>query len=122
VWPVKQVRGSDPASRDFLAHLIQTTDDVPLILVLVSRGTERGTVIRPLVATAKKHHDPPVDIQLRSLSEAEGQSLADQLLEQTFDEAQALKRRIAERAEGNPFYAEEIARMLEDKRPRLTQE
>ena len=114
--------GSDPASRDFLAHLIQTTDDMPLMLVLVSRGTERGTVIRPLVATAKKHHDRPVDIQLRSLSEAEGQSLADQLLEQTFDEAQALKRRIAERAEGNPFYAEEIARMLEDKRPRLTQE
>jgi len=104
----------DPASRDFLEHLIQTTDDVPLMLILVSRDAERETTIRPLIAAAEKYHDRPVDIQLRPLSEAEGQLLVDQLLEQTFDEAQALKRRIAERAEGNPFYAEEIVRMLID--------
>ena len=104
----------DPASRDFLEHLIQTTDDVPLMLILVSRDAEHETTIRPLIAAAEKYRDRPVDIQLRPLSEAEGQLLVDQLLEHTFDEAQALKRRIAERAEGNPFYAEEIVRMLID--------
>ena len=104
----------DPASRGFLEHLIQTIADVPLMLILVSRNLERETVIRPLVDAAEKYHDRLVDIQLGPLSETEGQLLVDQLLNQTFDEAQALKRRIAKRSDGNPFYAEEIVRMLMD--------
>jgi class 3 adenylate cyclase len=69
----------DPASRDFLEHLIQTTDDVPLMLILVSRAAERETVIQPLITAAEQHHEPPVDIKLRPLSQAEGQLLVDRL-------------------------------------------
>jgi predicted ATPase/class 3 adenylate cyclase len=104
----------DPASRDFVEHLIETVDDMPVMLVLVSRDVERETVIRPLVEAAEKHPDRLVDIQLQPLSEDEGALLVDQLLPQTTRKAQAIKRSIAERAEGNPFYAEEIIRMLID--------
>jgi predicted ATPase/class 3 adenylate cyclase len=104
----------DPASRDFVEHLIETVDDIPVMLVLVSRDAERQTVIRPLVKAAEKHPDRLVDIQLQPLSEDEGALLVDQLLPQTTRRAQAIKRSIAERAEGNPFYAEEIIRMLID--------
>jgi predicted ATPase/class 3 adenylate cyclase len=104
----------DPASRDFLEHLIRTIDGAPLMLILVSRDAERETVIQPLIVAAEKYHQRLVDIHLGPLSEVEGRQLVDQLLKQTTDEAQALKRRIVERAEGNPFYAEEIIRMLVD--------
>jgi predicted ATPase/class 3 adenylate cyclase len=104
----------DPASRAFLEHLIQTMDDVPLMLVLVSRDVERKTVVQPLIAAAESHHEHPIDIKLNPLSMEEGQQLVDQLLTMATDEANVLKHRIAERAEGNPFYAEEIIRMLID--------
>jgi predicted ATPase/class 3 adenylate cyclase len=104
----------DPASRDFLEHLVQTVDDVPLLLIMVSRDVDQEAALQPLVAAAERHDQPPVDIRLRPLSQEEGRLLVDQLLKQTTDEAGVFKRRIAERAEGNPFYAEEIVRMLID--------
>jgi predicted ATPase/class 3 adenylate cyclase len=104
----------DPASRAFLEHLIQTMDSVPLMLIMVSRDLERKTGVRPLIAAAESHHEHLIDIKLSPLSAEEGQQLVDQLLTMATDEANALKRRIAERAEGNPFYAEEIIRMLID--------
>jgi predicted ATPase/class 3 adenylate cyclase len=104
----------DPASRDFLKHLIQTIGDVPLMQIMISRSVERTTVVQPLIAAAQNHHEHLVDIKLSPLSEEEGQELVDQLLGSTTHEADALKRRIAERAEGNPFFAEEIIRMLID--------
>ncbi|MGD1993979.1 MAG: adenylate/guanylate cyclase domain-containing protein, partial [Anaerolineae bacterium] len=105
----------DPASRDFLEHLIQTVSDVPLMLVLVSREVERQTVVRSLIAAAESHDENLIDIRLGPLSQEEGQQLVDHLLTTTTSEARILKRRIAERAEGNPFYAEEIIRMLIDR-------
>jgi predicted ATPase/class 3 adenylate cyclase/uncharacterized protein HemY len=102
----------DPASRDFLEYLLQSTDEVPLMLVLISRELERDTVLQPLMTAAATRSDPLVDILLKPLSPSEGQKLVGRFIKQTTPEAQALKRRIAERAEGNPFYAEEIVRML----------
>jgi class 3 adenylate cyclase/tetratricopeptide (TPR) repeat protein len=105
----------DPASRDFLEYLIQTTGDAPLMLVLVSRTSERETVVRPLIAAAEKVPARLIDIQLRALSDAEGEQLVDRLIRQDTAEAQSLKRQIARRAAGNPFYIEEIIRILIDR-------
>jgi predicted ATPase/class 3 adenylate cyclase len=101
----------DPASRDFLEYLIQTIDDVPLMVILISRDVERETVIKPLLTAAQRHGQVFADVQLKRLSMAEGQALVSHLI-QTTTEDPALKQYIAERAEGNPFYAEEIVRML----------
>jgi predicted ATPase len=104
----------DSASRDFLEYFIQSTDEVPLLLILVSRQAERKTVVRNLVAATEQEPERLVDLQLQPLTEAERQLLIDALLKHTTTEATAMKRRIAERAEGNPFYVEEIIRMLSD--------
>jgi len=104
----------DPASRDFLEHLIETVDGVPLMLILVSREVERSSVIRPLLAAAEKRPERMADIQVRPLSKTEGQQLVDQLLPQTASDAAAIKKQIVERAEGNPFFVEEIVRMMLD--------
>lgn len=104
----------DPASRDFLDHFIRTAPDEPYFLILISRTLERQTVIQPLIAAASQASSSLMDIQLQALSEREGHLLVDQLIPADTPEAQALKQRIAGRAEGNPFYMEEIVRMLLD--------
>jgi len=104
----------DPASRDFLEYLIQTTSDAQLLLVLVSRDSERQTVVRPLIAVAEKALDRFIDIQLQALSDAEGELLVDQLIRQNTAQALGIKQQVARRAAGNPFYIEEIIRILID--------
>ncbi|MEP7359672.1 MAG: AAA family ATPase, partial [Anaerolineales bacterium] len=102
----------DPASRDFLEYLIQTSVDVPLLLVLVSRDLERQTVIAPVLALAQKHPARLLDIQLRPLSPDEAGQLIDQLLAQPSAALSALQARIVARADGNPFFIEELVRIL----------
>jgi predicted ATPase len=104
----------DPASRDFLQYLIQTIGDVPLLLILVSREAERETILQPLLAVARQEPERLVDLSLAALSAREGQALADHIIPQTSSEAQTLKQQIVARAEVNPFYVEEIIRMLID--------
>ncbi|MBN2391901.1 MAG: tetratricopeptide repeat protein [Anaerolineae bacterium] len=104
----------DAASRDVLVHLLRTIDDVPLLLILVSRDVEPDTTIQPLIAAANERHDALLDLYLSPLPDADLAQLVDQLVVEFTDEAQALKRRIAERADGNPLCAEEIVRMLID--------
>ncbi len=104
----------DPASRDFLVHLIETLDDTPLMLVLVSRPEERDTVVKPLVEAASKRVEGFADVIVPPLSEAEGELLVSQLLPRTEGDATRVKEHIVKRAAGNPFFAEEIVRMLLD--------
>lgn len=104
----------DSASRDLLVHLIQTVSDLPLMLVLISRDTERETVLMPLLQAINQYHQQTqTDIQLIPLSAAEAQQLVAELLRQTSSgEGQAIRQQIVDRAAGNPFFAEEIVRML----------
>ena len=104
----------DPASRDLLQHLILTVDEVPLALILVSRDVARQSIVYPLIAAAEQVPERMTDIPLTPLSEDEGRLLVGQLLPRITESALAIKERIAQRAEGNPFYAEEIVRMLID--------
>jgi class 3 adenylate cyclase/tetratricopeptide (TPR) repeat protein len=104
----------DPASKEFLEYFIQTTVDEPLLLLLVSRQLERETTLQSLVAAAGQEPERLVDLQLQALSTTEGQLLVDQLIGQFTPEAQKLKQKIIKRAEGIPFYIEEIIRMLID--------
>ncbi|MGD2176738.1 MAG: tetratricopeptide repeat protein, partial [Anaerolineae bacterium] len=104
----------DPASREFLRQLIQSSANIPAMMVLISRDTEPHTPVHPLAEAIKWSSDPLLDIRLEPLSEAEGQELIDQLLGPDNGVAGALKEEVVTRAEGNPFYAEEIVRMLLD--------
>jgi predicted ATPase/class 3 adenylate cyclase len=104
----------DPASREFLRQLIQSSANMPVMMVLVSRDAEPHTPVHPLVDAIRTSSDALVDIRLDPLSEAQGQQLIDQLLGPGNGVAGALKKEVVARAEGNPFYAEEIVRMLLD--------
>lgn len=104
----------DPASREFLRYLIQATVDAQLMLMLVSRDSEPETAIRPVIPIEDLDPERLVEIPLRALSEEDGRWLVDQLLRPAAEQDTTVKRRIAERAAGNPFYTEETIRMLLD--------
>lgn len=105
----------DPASRDFLEYLLQSAGTAPLLVLLVSRDSERQMTIEPLLAAARRAPERLYDIKLQVLSDTEGELLVGQLIRQDSEEARILKRRIAERAGGIPFYIEEIVRILIDR-------
>ena len=112
----EDVHWIDPASRAFLEYWIQTSSDVPHLLILVSRQAERETIIKPLLTSVEKMSAQLIDIQLQPLSDPQRHLLVDQLIKQKSPEAQSLKKRIVDRADGNPFFVEEIIRMLLDQK------
>lgn len=105
----------DPASRDFLKYLIQTTEEVPLLLILISRETNAENGLQSLLAALERAPAGRlIEIHLQELSVEEGRFIADQLITENSSEARALKQQILARAAGNPLYVEEIFRMLID--------
>jgi predicted ATPase/class 3 adenylate cyclase/Tfp pilus assembly protein PilF len=104
----------DPTSLDFLSQLAQSSANMPAMMVLVSRDAKPTTPVYPLVDAIRRSPRSLVELRLDPLSEAEGRRLIDQLLGPGNGAAGALKEEIVARAEGNPFYAEEIVRMLLD--------
>lgn len=105
----------DPISRQFLVNLIELSEDAPIHLILVSRDFERQTTIGPLIDACAAKRADFTDIRLRALSLEESRLLVNQLVRHTSPEIQELNELIVARAEGNPFYTEEIVRMLMDK-------
>ncbi len=102
----------DPASRSFLEHLLQTVDDVPLMLVLVSRQMERESVVASLVELAYQRPDRLVDVELTPFNRAEAEQFLDHLITEHNPATLALKETIIQRSGGIPFYTEELVRML----------
>jgi class 3 adenylate cyclase/tetratricopeptide (TPR) repeat protein len=105
----------DSASLEFLKYFFQTTPHAPLLVLLISRPTGGDpTLLRPLIDSAAGEPGRFIDLPLSPLNAAEGQLMADHLIPQTSARAWALKRHIVARAEGNPFFVQEILRMLID--------
>jgi len=99
---------ADDASLDWLHQLMQTTE-LPLTLVMGARPTllER----RPGWGDAVSQHQR---VSLVALDTRQRAALTHALLSRLPGEAAALHSLIETQAEGNPFYAEELLKMLID--------
>ncbi|HEY3054428.1 MAG TPA: adenylate/guanylate cyclase domain-containing protein [Thermoanaerobaculia bacterium] len=102
----------DSASREFLQFLVQSIGDVPLMMITAARETDQYT--GALVTEASAALDEITQIVLTPLSDANAKLLVRQLVPGEEPEVVSLRRAISERAEGNPFYVEELLRMLLD--------
>ncbi len=102
----------DPASRDFLSYLIQSLNDIPILLVLIARNFRTTTTTEPMAVSAKKLYASRVDIQLQPLSDVETRLLIEQLVGETTLKMLPIMERITSRAGGNPYYIEELLRIL----------
>jgi predicted ATPase/DNA-binding SARP family transcriptional activator/class 3 adenylate cyclase len=102
---------ADPTSLTLLEHLLPLTDRAPLLLVCVMRPVtgHSSWQIKELVARDYRHRY--TDLRLEALTDSESGELIGNLL-RIEELPSELRERILERAEGNPFFLEEILRSL----------
>ena len=100
---------ADEAMLGFIEYVADRAEGVPLLLVATARPElfER----HPTYATALSNVNR---VNLAPLSEAETARLVSGLLDTTVLPAE-VQQPILDRADGNPFYAEEFVRLLKDK-------
>lgn len=104
----------DKPSLDLLLFLFNTVEDSPLALLCISRPAE-GQAVPQIQRLASALLDGQfTQIPLEPLSFDASQALVDLLLT-IGDLPESLRQMISQRAEGNPFYLEEIIRTLIDR-------
>jgi predicted ATPase/class 3 adenylate cyclase len=100
---------ADEGSLDFVNHLAQSCRDLPIMMLCATRPSllER----RPLWGSGQANHER---IDLTALTRRTSRELADALLSRVDEPPAVLRELITTGAEGNPFYMEELTKMLID--------
>ena len=101
----------DPASAGALEELLKVTERAPLMLVLAFRTERRSLAWEFKVAAEREYPHQYREVRLEPLTAHNTERLAGLLLENT-GLSVSLKEGVAQRAEGNPLYVEEIIQSL----------
>ena len=102
---IEDVHWLDPSSEDLCRRLATAARELPLLLLMTSRLPVAGTRLE--VAGVR-------EVRLQSLGAADIGALVDAQLD-PYPARESLHRAVAERAEGNPFYVEELIRALRER-------
>src|SRR5262249_51081897 len=102
---------ADQSSIELLEALLRLAGRHPLLFVVLARPEAPDTADRILAAARTEHAPLYTEIRLAHLSAAQGYTLIQNLLG-TPDLPHATRELIVRRAEGNPFYIEEVIRSL----------
>jgi class 3 adenylate cyclase/tetratricopeptide (TPR) repeat protein len=106
---------SDAASAELLRQLLPLTGEGPLVLLFAMRA-ERSAPAWQIKTTAdEEYRHRYTELVLHPLSQAEGSELLNRLLDYP-DLPASLRSSILEKADGNPFFIEEVVRTLIDNR------
>jgi class 3 adenylate cyclase len=105
---------ADPSSTDLLVKLMTLINESPILFCFVTRP-DQDVPGWKLVTTARETHaNQLVELALQPLTDADSRQLVSNLLE-----IEALPEKIRgiilQKAEGNPFFVEEVIRMLIDR-------
>ncbi len=104
---------SDPASAEMIVHLLQLTEEAPLLVLCATRPDRESPGWRIREAAEASHGHRFHEHQLRPLSPEDSEVLVDNLLT-TAELPENLRTQIQAKAEGNPFFVEEVVRTLLD--------
>jgi adenylate cyclase len=104
---IDDVHWIDSASRELLEYLMASCRDSRMLLLIASRNGDQHALAAGEDVEVER-------IELQPLSQQELRLLARQLIPGDALAVQRLRQRIVARSEGNPFYLEEIVRMLLD--------
>jgi class 3 adenylate cyclase/tetratricopeptide (TPR) repeat protein len=105
---------ADTTSLELIEHLLPLTERMPLAIICVSRTETSETSeawVRLTTKLRERHSDGFTDITLKPLSELGSIEMVELLLSLE-SLPLALKEMISGRAEGNPFFVEELIRTL----------
>lgn len=110
---LEDLHWADRPSLDLVLFLLGLTRDVPIIFFALSRP--EGEAVERMRAWAQGVSGVAfVEVALGRLPPAESDRLAAQLL-QAPEVPQAVREWVVQRSEGNPFFMEELVRMLMDR-------
>ncbi len=106
---LEDIHHADDASLDFLNDLFLADSQLHLLAVCVARPLlfER----RPAWGSGQASHSR---IELRRLDKRESRSLVQEILKKVDEVPRSVRDLLVERAEGNPYYLEELVKMLID--------
>ncbi|HEX8686753.1 MAG TPA: AAA family ATPase, partial [Pyrinomonadaceae bacterium] len=109
------IHWADDGSLDFIDHLARNCSDVPLMILCLARPTllER----RPAWGEGRERH---ARLTLQPLSKKESRQLVEEILRRAHGVPPELREMVVGGAEGNPFYVEELIKMLIDQRVIVT--
>lgn len=102
---------ADPASVELLVHLMPITSQAPLLLLGATRPDRNTPGWQVRVAAERDFPHRYSEVSLQPLSEGDSDTLVNSLLT-IADLPPALRQRILAKAEGNPFFVEEVVRTL----------
>lgn len=111
---LEDIHWADPSSTDLLIKLLPLASETPVLFCFVTRP-ERDTPGWRVIATARDVMGARLsEITLNELTEADSQQLIANLLD-IGSLPEQTRKLILKKAEGNPFFVEEVIRMLIDR-------
>lgn len=110
---LEDLHWADEVSLDLIRALVDSLWQAPLLICALSRPTLEGQALDLFKYAHKRLGERAARMELHSLALAESTLLLEQLMDVP-DLPQRIREQILQRAAGNPFYLEEILRMLID--------
>ena len=104
---------ADPASVELLQHLFQLADQVPVLFLCAFRPHRSSPAWGVKTAAETNYPHRYTEIALSPLSISESGKLVDNLLTIS-DLPEELRQLVLRKSEGNPFFLEEVVRVLID--------
>jgi predicted ATPase len=111
---LEDLHWADPSSTELLVRLLPMVPAVPVLLCLVTRPERDAPSWKLVTAVREAMGGSLTEISLGALSDKDSRQLVSNLLEieALSEQTRAL---ILKKAEGNPFFVEEVIRMLIDR-------
>jgi len=107
VLQLEDLHWADDGSLDFLQYLAEVNRDVPMLML----GLTRPTLFERRADWCSGTHER---IELTALDKGASRVLVNELLKKLVSVPDALRELVTGSAEGNPFYMEELVKMLVD--------
>jgi class 3 adenylate cyclase len=105
---------ADPSSVELITKLLPSLAQLPVLTCLVTRPDHLAPGWSLVTAVRERLGDALTELKLTALSEADSRQLVSNLLEiETLSES--TRNLILHKSEGNPFFVEEVIRMLIDR-------
>jgi class 3 adenylate cyclase len=111
---LEDLHWADPSSIELFVKLLPMVSSVPMLLCMTSRPDRDASGWKLVTAAREELRGSLTEIALHALSEADSRKLVANLLA-IEDLREAMRSLILKKAEGNPFFVEEVIRMLIDR-------
>jgi class 3 adenylate cyclase/tetratricopeptide (TPR) repeat protein len=108
VWLLEDVHWADDGSLDLVAEMVAGLDDRPFLVTAVGRPEFAPSGAWEAATTTGRR------VALAPLDRAATDALVGEILQRAASIPEGLRELVVDRAEGNPFYVEELIKMLID--------